>query len=226
MPKQRLAGRNSPRDKRRSRAGTTYRAGHTTRAAILRESEAVLVELGHAGFSVRKVAERLGLAVGNVNYYFPTRDSLLIALIQRLLAEYRQGAKSNYGRSALSGARLVGPLLGWLVTDAVRPRTSGVFRQLWAIAGTDPQIAATLDRFYERSAHGLLRVLGFEPSRRAGPEWEALLFLVLVISEGSTVVFSTRKNSRTLLDRVLQLAQQAIVHLAEGLEHRPTPSRR
>jgi AcrR family transcriptional regulator len=69
--------RNSPP----SRLGQSYRVGRIKREAILRAAEATLITHGHARFTVERVAARLNISPGNLNYYFPTKASLLEALI-------------------------------------------------------------------------------------------------------------------------------------------------
>ena len=140
----------APQKREVSRRGSTYRVGRATREAIVQAAESVLMDFGYAQFSVQRVAARLGITPGNLNYYFPTRASLLEALIRRTLAQYRRRVlamgKSGGGRPAEFGA-----VLRWLAEDAVSGPTSSLFRQLWAIAASDARVAAAMDRFYANS---------------------------------------------------------------------------
>jgi AcrR family transcriptional regulator len=197
-----------------SRRGSTYRAGRLTRAAIVRAAEAVLMEHGHAQFTVQRVAAQLDISPGNINYYFPTRASLLEALILNTLEQYRRRVLA-IGRSA--GAALpveFDAVLRWLMLDAVTPRGSRLFRQLWAIAANDARVAIAMDSFYTRSVRGHLRRLGLHPAAtRKYRDLEAIMCLVHVISEGTTVLFGTRRRARALFERVQSLAERAIAQL-------------
>lgn len=55
-------------------------AGHaeTAREMIVRAAAESLLENGYAGTSVRSIASRAGVAIGNLQYYFPTKSELLI----------------------------------------------------------------------------------------------------------------------------------------------------
>lgn len=55
-------------------------AGHaeTARETIVRAAAESLLENGYAGTSVRSIASRAGVAIGNLQYYFPTKSELLI----------------------------------------------------------------------------------------------------------------------------------------------------
>jgi AcrR family transcriptional regulator len=68
--------------------------GHATRAAVLDAARAVLVTEGLERFVVREIATRSGVSLGNLQYYFATRDDLLEAVIRaefdRDLAAFRR----------------------------------------------------------------------------------------------------------------------------------------
>jgi AcrR family transcriptional regulator len=50
----------------------------SSREVIVRAAADSLLEHGYAGTSVRSIASRAGVAIGNVQYYFPTKSELLI----------------------------------------------------------------------------------------------------------------------------------------------------
>ena len=50
----------------------------TSREVIVRAAADSLLEQGYAGTSVRSIASRAGVAIGNVQYYFPTKSELLV----------------------------------------------------------------------------------------------------------------------------------------------------
>ena len=54
--------------------------------AIVASSREIFIQEGHAGLSLRRVADHAGIAVGNLNYYFPTKRSLLDAMLRETLA--------------------------------------------------------------------------------------------------------------------------------------------
>ncbi len=50
----------------------------SAREQIVRAAAASLLESGYAGTSVRAIASRAGVAIGNLQYYFPTKSELLV----------------------------------------------------------------------------------------------------------------------------------------------------
>ncbi|MEM9725121.1 MAG: TetR/AcrR family transcriptional regulator [Pseudomonadota bacterium] len=56
--------------------------GQSTRRKILGEARALLVQNGYDALVLRSVATRCGLTLGNLQYYFKTREDLIYALIE------------------------------------------------------------------------------------------------------------------------------------------------
>lgn len=56
--------------------------GEATRTRILETARGVLQGEGIERFVLREIAKRAGMRLGNLQYYFPTRDDLLAAVIR------------------------------------------------------------------------------------------------------------------------------------------------
>ncbi|MEL6596516.1 MAG: TetR/AcrR family transcriptional regulator [Pseudomonadota bacterium] len=55
--------------------------GEARRLAIIRDARRILLKDGYVNLSLRQIATNLGMSVGNLQYYFPTKDSLVQATI-------------------------------------------------------------------------------------------------------------------------------------------------
>jgi AcrR family transcriptional regulator len=58
----------------------------SARDQIVRAAAESLLENGYAGTSVRSIAARAGVAIGNLQYYFPTKSELLVEAWRYLTA--------------------------------------------------------------------------------------------------------------------------------------------
>ena len=58
----------------------------SARSQIVRAAAESLLENGYAGTSVRAIASRAGVAIGNLQYYFPTKSELLVEAWRYLTA--------------------------------------------------------------------------------------------------------------------------------------------
>ena len=181
----------------------------------------MLATAGYARLSMRAVAREAHVAVGNVVYYFPSKRSLMHAVIMGLLAHYKVNA-GKYLRSA-SGNTGFAELLRWYMSDSVAREISHVFRELWTMALHDPAIAKAMDRFY-----GELHRLAAERLRAAWPGLSRqrardIAQLLGTISEGANPIYATTSRSAKSLARVAQLAGELIMHAAGSAEHRGVP---
>ena len=70
------------------RPGAVADGGVSAREQIVRAAADSLLENGYAGTSVRSIAARAGVAIGNLQYYFPTRPAVLRAVMEPLIAGY------------------------------------------------------------------------------------------------------------------------------------------
>lgn len=61
---------------------TASSRGEATRTRILDRARSVLVDDGYDALVLRQVAADLDMRVSNVQYYFPTRDDLVFAVIE------------------------------------------------------------------------------------------------------------------------------------------------
>jgi AcrR family transcriptional regulator len=220
------AGRKSPskpasrsRSARIGRRGATYEPGRVTREAIVRAAESVLIENGHARFTIERVATKLGISPGNVNYYYPTKASLLETLIVFTLSQYRRRVRGAGERFNTGDKEGLGDVLRWLMEDAVTNHTNRLFRELWAIALNDARIARAMDMFYARSVRAHLRRLTDRSTvSQDTQKLEAIVTLMHVISEGTTVLFGMRPEAQASFGRVREVAHEAIMSLLEPVK--------
>jgi AcrR family transcriptional regulator len=57
--------------------------GEATRSRVLTAARDLLVQEGYDRFVLREIAARCDMKLGNLQYYFPTRESLIEVLIER-----------------------------------------------------------------------------------------------------------------------------------------------
>lgn len=163
--------------------------GTQTREAILDGAAKVLATLGLAGFSIPQVASAVGIAPGNLTYYFPTREDLIRAMSERLLEKYSRQFDEMCTELALRDDVGLNELVDWLLDDAVSFNTVHMFPELWAMANQHPFVAQSLDHIYDGAVVALMRALGVDPDDVAAGELRACAYLLGCVSEGSTALF-------------------------------------
>ena len=72
-------------------------ARSTAEEALLDAAERLLVEVGHAGITTRRLAEEAGVNHGLVHYYFGSNENLLVRTLERFTARLIERQRQLYG---------------------------------------------------------------------------------------------------------------------------------
>ena len=124
------------------------------REAILDAAAAQLAEGGLAATTLDRVGQRVGLSKGALYYYVDSRDDLLAALLDRLLAGMRVEAEERAGAAASPLERLRAFLRAHTEQAALLPEGQLVVSNVDALAAT-PETARSLHA-HELAARGFV----------------------------------------------------------------------
>ena len=95
-----------------TKTAQTKDARAAAETALLDAAERLLVEVGHAGITTRRLAEEAGVNHGLVHYYFGSNENLLVRALERftdrLIARQRQTFTPPTSRSWRNGGRRCG----------------------------------------------------------------------------------------------------------------------
>lgn len=135
------------------------------RARLLEATVELLVERGFAGTTTTLVSERAGVSRGAQLHHFPTKNDLVVAAVEYVMAgradELRSGVAEHRGKSTRD-------VLGMLATYFTAPGFKAAL-ELWVAARTDPDLLAEvgpLERQIGRDCHRLtVELLGADESR-------------------------------------------------------------
>lgn len=110
--------------------------GRATVTRILASAIDIFVTEGYGGMSMRQVATSAGLALSNLQHYFPTREQLFEAIVDATLAEYSTAYDQIRNDATLSPAAQLEKVARLVIEDGLQPKTQGLFVNLWALALT------------------------------------------------------------------------------------------
>ena len=160
---------------------TAVRPGHGTEQALLDAAERLLVEVGVAGVTTRRVAEEAKVNHGLVHYYFGSVEQLLVRVLERFTDRLVERQREMYAADVpfLEKWRTA---MGYLEED--RPYQK-IWFELQALAWNRPELRERLARVHAEWRAVLIEA--FAPVRDAlGLEvpLEALVTLVYAFNEG------------------------------------------
>ena len=158
----RLKPRKSPRQRRSAE----------TVEAILGAAAQVFSARGYAGATTNHIAKRAGVSIGSLYQYFPNKDAILVALVQRHVEE-TAGTLQSTVQAALQSGWDLDQLLDQVVRASLRQHTAAprLLHVLLYEAPRPPEAVALLHETEEAMARAvqelLVRFRGEQP-RHAG----------------------------------------------------------
>jgi AcrR family transcriptional regulator len=187
-----------------------YRVGHDTRQMIVAVAGKVLVESGYQGLTLKRVADAAGISVGNLNYHFRTKESLVEALIEHVLTDFSSQFEDIVRRGVEDGSDALSALLRWAMDGSCAQQYTRLVRELWAMASHNRSVAAAMDRYYDQSITAAVGRMAGTRAPRSREEVTALMSLICIIAEGASAVFSRRGRRHPQYDAVQRLACSAV----------------
>jgi len=184
------------------------------REEILDTTMRVLAFEGDASVTMRSIADRVGIRLSSLQYYFPTRRELLKHTIEKCIGSEVRKLDEMSHRSKLEPKKLLHRELKIHLSVSRDPFVSKFFAALWALATHDNEAEDLLNEVYERDCQRYTALI-----QRANPkllkktcEHRATLIvaqlegLVLFISPGKLRASKVRvieKELSRLIDKAI-----------------------
>jgi AcrR family transcriptional regulator len=151
--------------------------------ALLDAAERLLVEVGHAGITTRRLAEEAGVNHGLVHYYFGSIENLLVRVLERFTAELTARQRAMYAAAEVPFIEKWRQAMLYLVSEDVAYEK--IWLELQALAWNRPELRKPLARVNDEWRAVLTEALA-EPRERYGIEMplDALVSLVMTFNEG------------------------------------------
>ena len=153
--------------------------------ALLDAAERLLVEVGHAGITTRRIAEEAGVNHGLVHYYFGSNESLLVRALERFTERLIERQRALYAAD-MPFVEKWRTAMRYLLSEDVAYEK--VWLELQALAWNNPDLQARLARV-NGEWRAVLTDAFEEPHRELGIQMplNALVSLVMTFNVGIIV---------------------------------------
>jgi AcrR family transcriptional regulator len=121
--------------------------GMRTRNAIVRAARALLLECGSLDFTLREIAQRTGISISNLQYYFPTRLAVLRAVLEPVIEAYMRDLRRAVDQGAAPRATL-DALVARTLHDAKDAERAALWCHFLSLVAVDAESAQLLDEWY------------------------------------------------------------------------------
>lgn len=191
----------------------TYEKGQARIEAILDAAMDVLINKGYKKLTLRRIALQAGIKVGNLTYYYRTKEALLKDLLENVLSDYLdEMARIVAASSDLPEDRFVA-IIEYLIEDLNTHRTSRFFPELWALANHDDYTEKLMENMYEAERRVLAELIhAINPNLDQKQTGNLALFVSCSI-EGMTMFVGAGKKQESALQSMKTYACTSFLHL-------------
>ena len=124
---------------------------------ILDAARHIIVLDGYGNFTMRKVAAKAGMSLGNLQHYFADKAALLRELLKYLNQRYDH----DYATISKSGdpVEQLFSFIDYVLADGRKPLVRGLYWQFWALSSNDAYIFHCMERTYLHYREALAAVI-------------------------------------------------------------------
>jgi AcrR family transcriptional regulator len=127
--------------------------GKAREVDIIVAAQTVLANEGYEQFTLRNVADKVGMRLSHLQYYFATKGDLVRALLAHVAQEYAQKTAEVLAQVPDTPTARFMAWIDYLLHDCWDPRTRHFFVQLWGLAESEDASSGELLAGFLRHRH-------------------------------------------------------------------------
>lgn len=191
----------------------TYKRGKQSAADILNAASQLLIDAGYHNFSLRRVADAAGISLGNLQYYYPNKDSLVEAMldntIQAYLNDFEEIRHSGSPREQLSA------MIQHVVSDLGNKTTTIFFPELWSLSNHDKKITKYMDKMYAKYRQYYVEIIAEINPNLSADQVQRLALFFSASLEGHTMFVGYRKPWTGESANIARMASECFLWMIE-----------
>ena len=193
-----------------------YKKGKDKRNQILDVARDLLIDEGYHNFSLRKVAEKAGIRVSNLQYYFPAKSDLVKAMLDHVIKDYLQDFDDIRGSGTPEQQFIA--VIEDVVTDLNTRKTTVFFPELWSLSNHEKGITRSMDNMYQRYREVLVEIVAEINPALSEAQCQRLALFFTSSVEGHTIFIGYRKPWRRETQNIVSMATQSFLWLVKNGE--------
>ena len=190
------------------------REGHET---ILRAALSLLVEHGYRAMSMRRVAAACGMKLGNLTYYFPTKEDLVRELLDAVISSYEMEFDAIIHEEGIGPEQRLEEICTLILEDIRTKKTTRVFPELWALSNHDPFVFERVHELYARARAPVHAIIEDINPSLSVEQREVLTLFISASMEGLTVFAGHEKPFENRMPWVEKIAAKSFVQLVKSI---------
>lgn len=192
--------------------------GQEAVAAILSAARDVLVEEGYPRLTMRNVADRADMTVGNLSYYYGNKEDLLHDLLEAVIQGYVEDFDRIAGNVERSADGRLEDMIRFVMGDLATKETTGFFPALWALANHNDFAAKEMIGVYEIERDIFARVIAEMRPDLAKKDRDLLALFISASIEGHTMFVGYKRDKASALEPIANIAVHSFLSLVRNVD--------
>jgi AcrR family transcriptional regulator len=181
---------------------------------ILDAAEDLLSKEGLAGFSMRRLADRVGIKLASLQHHFRSKGQLMEALIARSEDLYQQDLTRLLHELGDKPEELFVAVIDWMCRE--NDTGGNLDFQFWALAAHDPIANAALDRYMASYRELLFELMtAINPKQKPATRWRRAALISTMI-EGSLLILGEGRLQHKELNGLAKETRRAALLLTHS----------
>ena len=197
----------------RKRTRRRSKKGELSAQGILLAAEELLIDEGYHNFSLRKVAARAEQTLGSLQYYFPTKDALVKAMLDNRVQRYLVMFEQIRTRAGADPVEQFEALVAGIIRDLNTKTTTVFFPEVWSMANHDEQAIESMDAMYGAYRDVLVDVIGLINPKLSHRQLTRLAIFISASLEGHTMFIGHGKPWKKETENIISMASQSFLWL-------------
>ena len=192
-----------------------YKKSSKTRAKFIDSGIEVLTEEGYGGFSLRKVARKAGVSIGNLQHHFGSKQKLVDTMMECITAEYFEDFERLIALTKSPRNRLR-RIIKLVVKDLKRKETTLLFPELWSMANHEADIQVLLDSMFNRYQNIYVEIIKLINPELSPEQVERASIFIAASLEGHLLFMGHGKKDEHQNESIAELAYWNFLHMIES----------
>jgi len=192
--------------------------GQAAVASILSAARDVLIDEGYPRLTMRNVADRAKMTVGNLSYYYANKEDLLHDLLEAVIQGYVEDFDRIAGDTAHSPEERLEEMIRFVVGDLATKETTGFFPALWALASHDDFAAGEMSSIYEVERNAFARVIAEMRPDLQKKDRDLLALFISASIEGHTMFVGYRREKASAGPAIANVAAYSLLSLVRTID--------
>lgn len=188
--------------------------GRLKRKRIIDAAAAILMESGYDGLVMREVAARAQTRLGNVHYYFPTKQALLLAIFDQESNAYARTLQDAVSAAGTREKKIVA-IADASLSELGKPQQK-MWRILVAVAQHDPEALQILRRENELFHNAVAAELRKIEPRLAAQKARRIARIIWAMLDGFAIQITHAFDTTREINVLKRDARAALIAILNG----------